>query len=259
MVSAPSSQLFQTKRWRLAVMAPSTVLIAALVATASSAADPLIRLVVIEPATDETPRSDTASVAELAHRRLMVVYHKYDAGKHAGHDHGLRRIWSKVSAEVVEPVPIVLLAILPERTHRRRTDPQVIVESGGRLGRLRVPDVSPPLAVPGFGNQHVPDNAFGQQLHCLADGRRAPALRANLDHAFRAERRLDHEPPFANVVRAGLFDIDMFPGLAGENGGGYARGEGYAGRGNAEDRGGWRRGGPEKQPAPLEETPSRQK
>jgi len=57
----------------------------------------LIRHVVIEGATAEIPRSDTASIAELSDGRLMVVYHKYERGKHAGHDHGTCRIWSKVS------------------------------------------------------------------------------------------------------------------------------------------------------------------
>jgi hypothetical protein len=38
----------------------------------------LIRHVVIEPTTDDTPRSDTASVAELSDGRLMVVYHKVE-------------------------------------------------------------------------------------------------------------------------------------------------------------------------------------
>jgi sialidase-1 len=57
----------------------------------------LIRHVVIEPATADTPRSDTASVAELSDGRLMVVYHKYRRGKHSGRDHGACTIWSKVS------------------------------------------------------------------------------------------------------------------------------------------------------------------
>lgn len=59
----------------------------------------LIRHVVIEPATKETPRSDTASIARLTDGRLMVVYHKYEGGKDSGRDHGLCRIWSKVSAD----------------------------------------------------------------------------------------------------------------------------------------------------------------
>ena len=58
-----------------------------------------IRHVVIEPATAETPRSDTASIAELPDGRLMVVYHKYERGRHSGHDHGTCKIWSKVSRD----------------------------------------------------------------------------------------------------------------------------------------------------------------
>ncbi len=61
--------------------------------------EPAIRHVVIEPATAETPRSDTASVAELADGRLMVVYHKYERGEHSGHDQGVCRIWSKISRD----------------------------------------------------------------------------------------------------------------------------------------------------------------
>lgn len=60
-------------------------------------ASEVIRHVVIEPATAQTPRSDTASIAELSDGRLMAVYHRYERGKHSGHDHGICRIWSKVS------------------------------------------------------------------------------------------------------------------------------------------------------------------
>ena len=57
----------------------------------------MISHVVIEAATAETPRSDTASIAGLSAGRLMVAYHKYERGKHHGHDHGKCRIWSKIS------------------------------------------------------------------------------------------------------------------------------------------------------------------
>jgi sialidase-1 len=63
------------------------------------AAKSVIKHVVIEPATAQTPRSDTASVISLANGRLMVVYHKYHRGKEAGNDHGLCTIWSKISAD----------------------------------------------------------------------------------------------------------------------------------------------------------------
>jgi len=65
----------------------------------TSAANSQIHHVVIEAATAETPRSDTASIAELSDGRLMAVYHKYERGKHSGRDHGTCRIWSKVSPD----------------------------------------------------------------------------------------------------------------------------------------------------------------
>jgi len=83
----------------LPLVALALVLIAADGSVADTAADSLVRHVMIEPATAETPRSDTASVAELADGRLMVVYHKYEKGKHAGKDHGFCRIWSKTSSD----------------------------------------------------------------------------------------------------------------------------------------------------------------
>ena len=58
---------------------------------------PTIEHVVIEPATKQTPRSDTTSIAALSDGRIMVVYHKYEGGERSGHDHGVCRIWSKVS------------------------------------------------------------------------------------------------------------------------------------------------------------------
>lgn len=59
--------------------------------------EPAIQYVVIEPATEVTPRSDTASLAQISDDRIMVVYHKYESGDRSGHDHGVCRIWSKVS------------------------------------------------------------------------------------------------------------------------------------------------------------------
>jgi len=59
--------------------------------------EPAIQHVVIEPATRDTPRSDTASIARIAADRIMVVYHKYESGERSGHDHGVCRIWSKQS------------------------------------------------------------------------------------------------------------------------------------------------------------------
>ncbi len=62
-------------------------------------ANSLIRHTVIEAASAQTPRSDTASVIEFADGRLMVAYHKYEKGEHSGHDQGMCRIWSKISKD----------------------------------------------------------------------------------------------------------------------------------------------------------------
>lgn len=81
-----------------------TVAIVALFAGASpilfgAEVDTTIQHVVIEPATADTPRSDTASIARLDDDRIMVVYHKYESGDRSGHDHGVCRIWSKESED----------------------------------------------------------------------------------------------------------------------------------------------------------------
>ena len=44
------------------------------VVSLGQAAKPEIQHVMIEPATEDTPRSDTAAIAPLADGRLMVVY-----------------------------------------------------------------------------------------------------------------------------------------------------------------------------------------
>lgn len=46
-------------------------------------------------------------------------------------------------------------------------------------------------------------------LHDLHDVRRAAALRADLHHDLVLRRSLDHEPAFAEIVRAGFLHIDM--------------------------------------------------
>lgn len=70
-----------------------------LAASRSTADDFVFRSVVIEAASAQIPRSDTASICELSNDRLMVVYHRYESGREAGNDHGVCRIWSRVSED----------------------------------------------------------------------------------------------------------------------------------------------------------------
>jgi sialidase-1 len=64
-----------------------------------AAAETGIRFAVIEKATPDMPRADTASVCEISPGKLMVVYHKYQPSKLAGNDFGVCNIWSKTSQD----------------------------------------------------------------------------------------------------------------------------------------------------------------
>ena len=78
-------------------------------------------------------------------------------------------------AEVVPPVPSVVVAVRLERAHRSGADPQVVVESGRRIARLFVADVGPLLAGPGLGDQDLADRSFAQQLDGVLKRGRAAA------------------------------------------------------------------------------------
>ena len=132
-------------------------------------------------------------------------------------------------AEVVPPAPNAGQHVGLIGHHRRGTDPQVVVERLGRLGGLGMADRFALLTVPGFRDQHLANDSALQSLHGLAHVRGAAALRADLHHALVAAGGLDHQPAFADVVAARLFDVDVLAGVAGQNRGG---GVPMVGRGN---------------------------
>ena len=109
--SAGSSRVMSTKNWMLlgggrialagllAVAPPAVVPSVASAAAPSKKGLPPVTHVVIEASGPTMPRADTASIAELSDGRLMIVYQKYERGKHAGADEGFCRIWSKISPD----------------------------------------------------------------------------------------------------------------------------------------------------------------
>ena len=119
-------------------------------------------------------------------------------------------------AEIVPPVPCVVVAIRLVGTHRRRPDPEIIVEPVRRLGRLLVSDVGPALRVPRLGRQDVADRAFAQELDAVAKDLGASALGPDLHDPIVTPGGVDHELPFADIVAAGLLDVDMFAGRRGQ-------------------------------------------
>ena len=89
----------KTLLYILPLVALAFDLMAADGSVAPAVTDSVVRHVTIEAATADVPRSDTASIARQSDGRLMLVYHKYEKGKNAGHDHGICRIWSKTSSD----------------------------------------------------------------------------------------------------------------------------------------------------------------
>jgi sialidase-1 len=104
-----SNNLFDNRRTRMVLLMRFSITLLCFVASLTSSLladeptvlnrDPAIGHAVIEAAGAETPRADTASVAELPGGKLLVVYHKYEHGKESGQDKGRCRIWMRSSTD----------------------------------------------------------------------------------------------------------------------------------------------------------------
>ena len=103
----------------------------------------------------------------------------------------------------------MVYAVLLVGHHRRGTDPEVIIQFCRWATRLLSADLAPSLDIPGFGHQHIPDHALPQHLDRFDHGRRATNLGAMLYHDLVTLRRFHQQPSFADIMRAGFFDVDM--------------------------------------------------
>ena len=78
-----------------------------------------------------------------------------------------------------------------------------------RLRRLRLADRPPLLAVPGLGDQNLPDRPAPNPVDRIPHHVGTSALSPHLQPLARAFHRLRHQPPFADVMAAGLFHVNM--------------------------------------------------
>src|SRR6185312_14571428 len=122
------------------------------------------------------------------------------------------------AAEVVPPAPDAMQQVRAIGRLRRRAEPQIEIELRRRLAGRRLADRVAALAVPGLGDQHVADFAAEHPIDPLAHALGAAALRADLQQLAAALDGFGHQPPFANVVTAGLFDVDVLARVEGQNG-----------------------------------------
>ena len=114
----------------------------------------------------------------------------------------------------------------------RRAKPEVIVEASGRLSIGRLANRPLLAAFPGLGEPHFANRACFEVVDARKQVRPAPRLRAKLHDAAMLLGCRHHRLPFEDVVPVGLFDIDVFAGLAGMN-----RRQGVPVIGSAEDQG----------------------
>src|SRR6267142_419104 len=115
---------------------------------------------------------------------------------------------------VPDPMPVVVKAITRERLKRSGAGPEVVINAGRNGFHRSVPDGWPPLVAKGAGHVHVADGAVAQLLNGFQHSRvrsRLAAVLANSAVLFYGTYQLSSFKP---VMRAGLFYIHIFAGLA---------------------------------------------
>ena len=78
-------------------------------------------------------------------------------------------------------------------------------------------DILPLLRVDRLGHVNLAELARLEVRDHVLEERAAAALGADLDHAVVVACRLDHPPPFDDVVAARLLDVDVLSRLARED------------------------------------------
>src|SRR5207245_2668655 len=170
---------------------------------------------------------------ELCIRRLAVVFvpkPATDAG-HArrqsvfaqeppGNVHLMNALVAQIAAAIVpKPVPVVmnraiLGAVAPWRDQRRRPAPQIVVDViRDRLRADAFPYARPALVTEAECDVYFPEIARADPFNRLFDAIAGTALRAGLDDFAILARGFDRLAPFPDVVRNGLFHVNILAHL----------------------------------------------
>ena len=129
--------------------------------------------------------------------------------------HLVRSLVPQVGAAVIpEPVPGVMEAVFVERTIRSRSQPQIVIHTGGNRAVGLSPDAVPRFEAQAFGHVDVADAPFVEKLHRGSNVRVAPVLHAGFHDTVVFARRLDRLASFPNVVRGRLLHVNVLARLA---------------------------------------------
>ena len=117
-------------------------------------------------------------------------------------------------AEVVPPVPGIMVPVLLERHPGSRPQPEIVVEPVRRRAGPLAADVAPLLDVPGLGHENVSDDALVQHLHRLDEPLAAAGLRPRAGGRGRnAVRPRPGGGPSRKLWGAGLLQVDVLAGV----------------------------------------------
>ena len=160
-------------------------------------------------------RATFVQAPDAVRRARMFLLANQPAGRVERMHAGVAEI---AGAVLPEEVPVVMEVILVEWSQRRRSQPQVVVHPGRRRAVGDHADRIAAAIDDRLACVNLPESAIPQELDGLAEQRPAAALRAGLHDAVVAACRVDHAPPFDDVVADRLFAVDILAGLARHDG-----------------------------------------
>src|SRR5207244_7316503 len=131
---------------------------------------------------------------------------------------GVNAVVAQLAGAVVpHPVPAVMETIGAESPFRCGAEPEIVVDSRGRLRILLLADIGPRTADPGPRMTRFAKFARANQFSGPGQAGTASALRPKLVHPVVLARGLDHTPALAEIMGGRLFHVDMLAGLTGPN------------------------------------------
>jgi hypothetical protein len=116
------------------------------------------------------------------------------------------------------PVPLVVKAILGERSQRCGPCPQVVVDSSRYRLFFGFANGIAALVAESLGHINVTDHTFPQQLDGFLNRLAATDLRPMLHNPAILASGFDHLTAFEDIVRGGLFYVHILAGLASPDG-----------------------------------------
>src|SRR6185295_8295755 len=120
------------------------------------------------------------------------------------------------AAGVPHPVPVIVQALPPERFHRRRTAPKVVIDfRRNRLRAVHLANAAARLVTQAARDAELAQIARVDPLDGFLDGVAGATLGSGLHNLVVFARRLDHLASLPHVVRNGLLAVNVLAGLYG--------------------------------------------